>query len=326
MRPRAAPRARVAISSTAVRPPLCRNCHPAAAGPGRAPRKEAIPTCPAVGAVANAALPGAHRAREDRDALLPRRLATWWQQQAQMADASRGSPGARRIGGTLELSFKEIASVQGIVKAVAELQLASGEVEPPTDDQVALARSAGAHEGTPAASAPPAGGASVDTAAGPSMHALGLPEPKRRRFQAVKLDNNAIESLAGLGPVLARVVSDPAGVKLLDLSFNRLSVGMASDIAAAGCEGLLKLYLHGNAVESLGEVVALAETCPSLRALSLHGCPVREHPAYRPFLVATFPNLVTLDFTPVTPAERDAAVSWRKMTKVKVPPVAPPPS
>ncbi|KAA0145640.1 hypothetical protein FNF28_07837 [Cafeteria roenbergensis] len=154
-----------------------------------------------------------------------------------MADASRGSPGARRIGGTLELSFKEIASVQGIVKAVAELQLASW-----------------------------------------------------------------------------------------TWSFNRLSVGMASDIAAAGCEGLLKLYLHGNAVESLGEVVALAETCPSLRALSLHGCPVREHPAYRPFLVATFPNLVTLDFTPVTPAERDAAVSWRKMTKVKVPPVAPPPS
>jgi Leucine-rich repeat (LRR) protein len=149
------------------------------------------------------------------------------------------------------------------------------------------------------------------------MIAFGLPEPKKKTFSAIRLDNNQLSSLDGFGAALARVVKDPKGVRMLDLSFNQLGAKTAASLAALGMDGMLKLYLHGNEIKHLSEVDSLAKAFPALQGLTLHGTPLREHDAYRNYVISTVSGLVKLDFTPVTPAERDTAVSWRAMTKVK---------
>jgi len=218
----------------------------------------------------------------------------------------------RRPSPPLELSFKEISTADQIVKATAEAQLTAGKLAALSEDRAAAARS-----GTDA-SASTAGSHAASAAGTTPMALLGLPEPLLSSTVAVKLDNNRLTGLDGFAEAMARVLVEPTGLQLLDLSFNSLGDGIADGLAELGAAKLAKLYLHGNGVKHLSDVEALAAAFPELRALTLHGCPVRENEAYRHFVISTFPKLFKLDFTPVTPGERDAAVSWRRMTKVRL--------
>lgn len=228
----------------------------------------------------------------------------------------------------LELSFKDIATADDIVKRVAEMQVAAGELALPAEDEIAAYRetSSASQAATvssymstlSSSSAASAGASGMGGGAGTTpMVAFGLPEPNRKVYSAVRLDNNQLESLEGLGAALARVCKDPTSIRMLDLSFNQLGPKTAAALSRLGMDGMVKLYLHGNAVKHLSEVDELAKAFPALQGLTLHGTPLREHDSYRNYVIATVPRLVKLDFTPVTPAERDVAVSWRSMTKVR---------
>jgi hypothetical protein len=228
----------------------------------------------------------------------------------------------------LELSFKEIKTASDIVRRVAEMQVAEGELSLPSEDEQIAAKEAASHASAtePAKSTfsfSTSKAAETKAPTGPAlgtepMILLGLPEPRRKRYDAVRLDNNELTTLEGVKEALERVVEDLSEVKWLDLSFNSLGPGTAEKIAAMGVPRLQKLYLHGNNIEHLSEMDALAAEFSSLKSLTMHGTPVREQATYRQYAVSTIPTLVKLDLTPVTPAERDSASSWRAMTKMRV--------
>lgn len=72
------------------------------------------------------------------------------------------------------------------------------------------------------------------------------------------------------------------------------------------------IYLHANAIADIGQVDKL-RGLSKLRSLTLHGNPLEETPNYRFYVIAHLPSLRSLDFSPVTPVERDRATSWFSM-------------
>jgi protein TilB len=76
-----------------------------------------------------------------------------------------------------------------------------------------------------------------------------------------------------------------------------------------GCESLQKLDLTANfiaAPKGLLSVESLAANA-ALRELFLVGNPCEHSPAFRPFIIASLPQLAKLDGADVTPSERIAA-------------------
>lgn len=140
--------------------------------------------------------------------------------------------------------------------------------------------------------------------------------PKRKLVStnAVRINNNAFESLNGLYEVLGGHVKDPSGVQWIDASFNKLETIDGDEVAKF--PKISRLYLHANNIKSLAEVEKL-QSIDTLRSLTMHGNPVAEKGLYRNFVISTLPWLRTLDFSPVTDRERDRAITWRQMTAIK---------
>ena len=92
----------------------------------------------------------------------------------------------------------------------------------------------------------------------------------------VKLNNNAIETVAPLYGVLETVLIDVSMLLWLDLSFNNIS---SIGSAFVRLPKLKRLYLHSNAISILSEVDNL-QANKELEALSLHGNPVRDSKIY----------------------------------------------
>lgn len=67
------------------------------------------------------------------------------------------------------------------------------------------------------------------------------------------------------------------------------------------------LYLHGNRLASLAPLRRLAALPRPLAKLTAHGNPVAQRPGYRAAVTAALPGLRSLDFSPVTKLEREAA-------------------
>jgi protein TilB len=76
-----------------------------------------------------------------------------------------------------------------------------------------------------------------------------------------------------------------------------------------GCESLCKLDLTANFIASPAGLLSCARLASngSLRELFLTGNPCCVDPAYRPFLVASLPQLSRLDGAEISPSERIAA-------------------
>lgn len=166
-------------------------------------------------------------------------------------------------------------------------------------------------------------GASIESI----LEASGGVMPVRRSYSAVRLDNNGLRSLAGLVEALAIVCSDVAEIRWLDLSHNSID---SEGLRAAGLDALpalRTLHLHGNRIHghravraAFGSLVeggcrrsAHGPMTPAhghLLALSLHANPIKEAPAYREWVLGSFPGLDRLDNVPVTRRERDYASAW----------------
>lgn len=128
----------------------------------------------------------------------------------------------------------------------------------------------------------------------------------RLNTASVRICNNRIASLAGLDRVLWHVMDDPRQTYWLDASCNALvSVG---DLLLS-FPNLRVLYLHGNQITSLADVLKLAKL-QHLEKLTLHGNPIAELPNYKMMVCAHLPKLRSLDFSTITKLDRDKINVW----------------
>lgn len=141
-------------------------------------------------------------------------------------------------------------------------------------------------------------------------------EPKyvvriRHITTALRLTNNALTNLDGLGEEAAIAVGDIEPISWIDISHNQLeSIGAA----LTPFPNLKVLYLHGNKMTKLRPLLEdISRSCPNLLKLTLFGNPVEEKKAYRWIVAHAFPRLQSLDFIRVTPRDRDLAKVWARM-------------
>ena len=127
---------------------------------------------------------------------------------------------------------------------------------------------------------------------------------------ALRLNNNALTAIEGLLPtVLPRLVPFHSVSQLLwlDLSFNMLT---EIDEALLEFTSLSVLYLHANQIKETANYQVLSQL-KSLTNLAIHGNPLDAVPSIEKKLLATLPNLVKLNFSPVTRLQRADAEQWK---------------
>eukprot|EP00667_Euglena_gracilis_P015929 EG_transcript_16604 len=202
----------------------------------------------------------------------------------------------RRASCVLDLSFCNVREVEDCLRLVPRSGI---EIRKAVD-------------ATPAALAP-ADAAEEPTEPPPSFYADVPSKPTRSvtyRADCVRLNNNLLASVARLPEVLGALVP-AAGRRLtaLDLSFNAI----AALPDAWGGLPLQVLHLHANSIAGLSEVLKLRPLRGTLLHLTLHGNPVLQDPAYRPTLLALLPRLRSLDFSPVTPTDREDAALYARL-------------
>jgi len=157
-------------------------------------------------------------------------------------------------------------------------------------------------------------GLSDRSGTGPSGTLRAHSSPHTKRFirkitQAVKLNNNFIESASTLPRYLDLVMHDPIrNLTWLDLSFNRLSKIEPELLTLVN---LKALYLHGNFLSSLPSVERLRRL-RQLISVTLNGNPFEKRRFYRVYVLGSLPQVKKLDHTSITEDEHLNAVLWYK--------------
>ncbi|KAH7491798.1 hypothetical protein PRIC1_002794 [Phytophthora ramorum] len=142
----------------------------------------------------------------------------------------------------------------------------------------------------------------------PRLDALSSPTKKRQTPVSLRVNNNKLSHLDDMQDALRAVFDAPGALQWLDLSGNELT-SIAPDVFSAYPD-LFTLHLHGNQLSKYSDVDALAKWLPHLHSLTLHGNPLEERKHYRNLVIAAFPNLKQLNFSSVTPGDRDKAETW----------------
>lgn len=161
--------------------------------------------------------------------------------------------------------------------------------------------------------------------AGPSMEELMDRRPRRGvlpyfrssngRYHctALRLNNNRFTNTQLLPSLCSQFLEHPEALAWLDLSCNRIRETPKELLMLPG---LRLLYLHGNRLTNLKDLIAILAGLPELFGLTLHGNPL---PEYRHALLANLPRLRALDFSNITHLDRHRAgkalakqpVMWR---------------
>eukprot|EP00927_Polykrikos_kofoidii_P051331 TRINITY_DN45123_c0_g1_i1.p1 TRINITY_DN45123_c0_g1~~TRINITY_DN45123_c0_g1_i1.p1 ORF type:complete len:292 (+),score=64.63 TRINITY_DN45123_c0_g1_i1:43-876(+) len=153
---------------------------------------------------------------------------------------------------------------------------------------------------------------SATTTQANAVATVGGPKPRcvvRKVTTSVKLNNNLLETVAGLPEALSLKMSCPLlTLQWLDLSFNQLQT---IEMPILKFENLKALYLHGNCLRSLPEVERLKQLS-ELKILTLNGNPIESCKIYRMYIVGALPKLRSLDHSTITEDETKSAVSWFK--------------
>nr|KAF7390376.1 hypothetical protein H0235_017538 [Vespula pensylvanica] len=118
------------------------------------------------------------------------------------------------------------------------------------------------------------------------------------------LSNNLLTSMDGFENFCKTVLEDPTFLSWLDLSFNEITE-IGDDITKF--PNLKILYLHGNNISSINNVLKLRKLC-NMRVLTLHGNPIETLPYYRGYIINVMSQLINLDFSPITIAEKKRAL------------------
>ncbi|GAX75364.1 hypothetical protein CEUSTIGMA_g2808.t1 [Chlamydomonas eustigma] len=123
---------------------------------------------------------------------------------------------------------------------------------------------------------------------------------------SLRICNNLLISLQGLGKVLPHVLDDPRELVWLDASCNQLA--SIEDIITEYPK-LQVLYLHGNQIRHMTEIQKLAKL-EHLTKLTLHGNPITEQKNYKLYVAAHLPKLRSLDFSTITKIDREKTEVW----------------
>lgn len=129
--------------------------------------------------------------------------------------------------------------------------------------------------------------------------------PKHNKFltRAIWLNNNNIKSMANLNVVVDSLLEFPEELTWLDLSYNYIE---KIDESILKYPRLKILYLHGNSIREIEEIKKL-KPLKQLRSVTLQGNPLREFINYRRYVVEHLPQIVKLDFGPITKVEKQMA-------------------
>ncbi|KAG2442743.1 hypothetical protein HXX76_002825 [Chlamydomonas incerta] len=149
--------------------------------------------------------------------------------------------------------------------------------------------------------------------ASPSGRGGGSALGAKLNSNSIRLCNNHLMSLNGLGRVVRHCLDDWRQLVWLDVSSNQLTT---IEDAVLEFPSLQVLYLHGNALTNMNDVLKLQQL-PRLTKLTLHGNPISEQKNYKMWVVAHLDGLRSFDFGPITKIERDKIDTWFKGLKKK---------
>nr|CAB3263551.1 leucine-rich repeat-containing protein 51 [Phallusia mammillata] len=127
--------------------------------------------------------------------------------------------------------------------------------------------------------------------------------------KAIRFSNNSISSFDGFATTLHAILQSTETLEWLDLSFNDLT---KISEAILELSNLKVLYLHANVIDDMKQVDKLAGL-PNLKTLTLHGNIIDGAKGYRQYVVTEIPQLQYFDFSRITKADRDKAVTWRQL-------------
>lgn len=128
---------------------------------------------------------------------------------------------------------------------------------------------------------------------------------------ALRVNNNQIQNLNDFDEALSGVFDNPTQLQWIDLSGNAIS--SIKETVFAPYRNIITLHLHGNALSRYSDIDHLAKCLPRLHSLTLHGNPLEEKKHYRNYVISAIPTLMQLDFSSITPGDREKAETWAKI-------------
>ncbi|CAH8494745.1 unnamed protein product [Schistosoma mattheei] len=126
--------------------------------------------------------------------------------------------------------------------------------------------------------------------------------------RTLKINNNQIEDISALPVVVHELFGDTSRLTWLDISCNNIP-NIPNSFSSL--KHLKIIYMHGNRIATLQEVIKLKQL-PKLTKLTLHGNPIEKEKAYFHTVLSILPNLVTLDFTGISQADKQTAALVRR--------------
>ncbi|CAH8501933.1 unnamed protein product [Schistosoma guineensis] len=126
--------------------------------------------------------------------------------------------------------------------------------------------------------------------------------------RTLKINNNQIEDISTLPVVVHELFGDTSSLTWLDISCNNIP---SIPNSFSSLKHLKIIYMHGNKIATLQEVIKLRQL-PKLTKLTLHGNPIEKEKGYFHTVLSILPNLVTLDFTGISQADKQTAALIRR--------------
>ncbi|KAF5283113.1 hypothetical protein FQA39_LY17420 [Lamprigera yunnana] len=118
--------------------------------------------------------------------------------------------------------------------------------------------------------------------------------------RAIWLNNNKLTNMQYINDLVKRCLHDPMKLGWLDISYNFIP---EIDVMLAKLQSLSILYLHGNLISNIDQVLRLYPL-KNLKSVTFHGNPISESPEYRTYVTTYLPQVRTLDFSAITLLEQ----------------------
>jgi Leucine-rich repeat (LRR) protein len=131
----------------------------------------------------------------------------------------------------------------------------------------------------------------------------------QEEIKGLRLSNNSIPNFLIFDSIEASYL-DANKIQWIDLSFNQLK--KIDENLAAHLPNVATLYLHANQIARYSDIRRLS-CFTHIKSLTLYGNPVEEQKHYRNVVLYYFPNLTQLDFSVISPGEREKVASWAQI-------------
>ncbi|CAH8841885.1 unnamed protein product [Trichobilharzia szidati] len=126
--------------------------------------------------------------------------------------------------------------------------------------------------------------------------------------QTLKVNNNHIGDITSIPSVVGELFENISNLTWLDVSCNKIS---AIPNTICNLKSLRIIYMHGNEIKTFQDVSRL-KPLSGLSKLTLHGNPVEKEKGYFHTVLSILPNLITLDFTGISPVDQQTAALIRR--------------